>query len=51
MKRKARSSLYTKAARCLHGWCSDCRTKRGRNRGNRLERYSARAAIRRGETE
>lgn len=46
MKRKARSSLYTKAARCDHGWCSDCKTKRGRNYGNRRVRHMAKAALR-----
>jgi hypothetical protein len=46
MKRKARSSLYRKAARCRHPWCSDCRTRRGRNRGNRRDRREARAALR-----
>lgn len=45
MKRKARSSLYTKAARCDHGWCSDCKTRRGRNRGNRRIRHMAKAAL------
>lgn len=46
MKRKARSSLYTKAAHCGHGWCRDCRTKRGRNYGNRRMRHMAKAALR-----
>lgn len=32
--------------RCGHRWCRDCRTKRGRNRGNRRVRHAIRAFLR-----
>lgn len=32
------SSDGSKRNRCKHGWCEDCKTKRGRNLGNRRER-------------
>ena len=34
------------ARRCGHSWCSDCRTRRGRNRGNRRVRHAIRTALR-----
>ena len=33
--------------RCGHAWCSTCKTRRGRNRGNRNGRHRVRAALRR----
>lgn len=36
-----------KRARCPHPWCTDCRTRRGRNRGNRRDRHAIRALLRR----
>lgn len=32
--------------RCGHPYCSDCRTRRGRNRGNRNARHRVRGALR-----
>jgi hypothetical protein len=34
-----------KRARCKHPWCTDCRTRRGNNRGNRTARHAARALL------
>lgn len=34
-----------KKVRCGHRWCSDCRTRRGRNYGNRIFRRKARKII------
>lgn len=31
--------------RCGHAWCSDCRTRRGNNRGNRNERHRIRTVL------
>lgn len=31
--------------RCGHPWCTDCRTKRGRNRGNRRIRHAIKALL------
>lgn len=31
---------------CGHAFCGDCRTKRGRNRGNRSIRHAVRNALR-----
>lgn len=36
-----------KARRCGHSWCSDCKKRRGRNRGNRNERHYVKLALRR----
>lgn len=33
--------------RCGHTYCSDCRKRRGRNRGNRNDRRRVRLALRR----
>ena len=30
---------------CGHSWCSDCRTRRGRNRGNRNQRHAVRMVL------
>jgi hypothetical protein len=32
--------------RCGHAWCTACKTRRGRNRGNRNARHAVRAALR-----
>lgn len=32
--------------RCGHAWCSDCQTRRGRNRGNRRVRHRVKALLR-----
>jgi hypothetical protein len=32
--------------RCGHPWCRNCRTKRGRNRGNRRVRQAGKTLIR-----
>jgi hypothetical protein len=32
--------------RCGHAYCTDCKTRRGRNRGNRRVRHQVRAALR-----
>ena len=34
-----------KRARCQHSWCTDCRTRRGHNRGNRRLRHLAHTAL------
>lgn len=39
------------ARHCGHGWCSDCPTKRGRNRGNRRFRLAGKRALRTGRHE
>lgn len=33
------------ASRCGHAWCSDCRKRRGRNRGNRDIRRKIKTAL------
>jgi hypothetical protein len=33
--------------RCGHAWCTDCKTRRGRNRGNRNVRHAVRVALHR----
>lgn len=33
------------ARRCGHSWCTECKTRRGRNRGNRNERRGIRTAL------
>lgn len=33
------------ARRCGHPYCSNCKTRRGRNRGNRRVRHLIRAAL------
>ena len=33
--------------RCGHSWCSDCRKRRGRNRGNRNLRHAIRITLHR----
>lgn len=38
--------LRNKANRCAHGWCSDCKTRRGRNRGNRAFRRNGKNVLR-----
>lgn len=35
-------------ARCKHRFCTDCRTKRGNNRGNRNERHRIRRLLKKG---
>lgn len=34
------------ARRCGHSWCSDCKTRRGRNQGNRSIRHAIKTALR-----
>jgi hypothetical protein len=31
--------------RCGHGWCSDCKTRRGNNLGNRRVRHAVKALL------
>lgn len=30
---------------CGHSWCTDCRTRRGRNRGNRNQRRAVKTLL------
>jgi hypothetical protein len=32
-------------SRCGHGWCEACKTRRGRNRGNRNARHAVKAFL------
>jgi hypothetical protein len=43
--RKHNADTAKSGRRCGHGWCTDCQTRRGRNRGNRNARHAARALL------
>jgi hypothetical protein len=50
-RRKWNADAQPMNRRCKHPWCSQCRTKRGSNRGNRITRYSIKRLLRKGVIE
>ena len=44
-RKKYHADTARKWARCPHPWCTDCRTRRGHNRGNLRSRREIRSAL------